>query len=72
MIFKVIPIDFEMELKECPPGLFLFKDTLGFKDEYGSDPYCTNTGEYFWGGATNATERGKLKVIPCLVAWENE
>jgi hypothetical protein len=42
-------------LDECPPGLFLFEGTLGFKSEYadvdgGLDVYCCDSGEYFWGG----------------------
>ncbi|WP_257556480.1 hypothetical protein [Sphingobium sp. CFD-2] len=55
-------------LNECPPGLFRTEDgTYGFKSEYSTttvDAYCLESGEYFWGGATNAEERGALKVEP--------
>jgi hypothetical protein len=50
-------------LAECPPGLFRYGRTLGFKSEYG-DVYCTATGEAFWGGTTNAATRNALMVLP--------
>lgn len=62
-------------LSKCPPGLFLFGQTLGFKSEYKtesqsrqgvwqSDAYVVESGEYFWGGASNPIEREALLVTP--------
>jgi hypothetical protein len=61
-------------LNECPPGLFWFDGTLGFKSEYYTtlenprryqcDAYVVESGEYFHGGAKNTMERGKLLVLP--------
>lgn len=59
------------------PGLYLFGDTLIFKSEYKteaasvkgwqSDAYVVETGEYFWGGVTNALEREGLMLTPVKV-----
>jgi len=67
-------------LSECPPGLFWFGETLGFKTEYGaaewlpdtqtftigrySDVYVVESGEAFWGGVSNRDERENLIVTP--------
>lgn len=62
-------------LAECPPGLFLFGNTLGFKSEYMSpsthvpggykvDAYVVESGEFFWGGTSNPREREVLLVQP--------
>jgi hypothetical protein len=63
-----------VELRDCPPGLFWFNGTLGFKSEYTTtlenprryqcDAYVVESGEYFWGGAKNTAERAKLMVHP--------
>ena len=63
-----------VKLEECPPGLFLFEGRcLGFKSEYKtqsksgvwqSDAYVVESGEYFWGGISDATTREKLMVLP--------
>jgi hypothetical protein len=59
-------------LDECPPGLFLFEGTLGFKSEYadvdgGLDVYCCDSGEYFWGGTSTREELYALLVMPMAV-----
>lgn len=64
----------EVTLNDCPPGLFWFGDTLGFKSEYATtlenprryqcDAYVVASGEYFHGGARNTEERGRLMVVP--------
>lgn len=64
----------ECSLNECPPGLFMFNDTLGFKSEYTTtlenprryqcDAYVVESGEYFHGGARDTQERGALMVRP--------
>ena len=67
-------------LAKCPPGLFLWNGTLGFKSEYGAmepvdlgktwtigngpDAYCADSGEYFWGGTSNHADRAKVLVMP--------
>ena len=49
MKIKVVPTDFEYKLSECPPGLFLFGDCVGFKTEYGNNEvYVVASGEVFW------------------------
>lgn len=65
----------DVPLAECPPGLFLFNGNLGFKSEYKtesmsppgfwqSDAYVVESGEYFWGGVSDAREREQLIVTP--------
>lgn len=56
-------------LDECPPGLFIFGNCLGFKSEYrtlqgASESYLVSSGEFFWGGANNPNEQGALMVTP--------
>jgi hypothetical protein len=64
-----------MTLGECPPGLFRYNGILGFKSEYKtaslsrpgfwqSDAYVVESGEYFWGGVSDPTERELLEVEP--------
>lgn len=62
-------------LADCPPGLFLFGETLCFRSEYSTtvkvppyvqpDAYVVESGEYFWGGAKTSVERSALMVHPC-------
>lgn len=64
----------DVTLNNCPPGLFWFGETLGFKSEYTStlenprryqcDAYVVESGEYFHGGARSTEERGRLMVRP--------
>jgi hypothetical protein len=59
--------------RDCPPGLFAYRDILCFKSEYSSAPeqpdaYCIETGEYFWGGTRDRRERLALEVTPLLSA----
>jgi hypothetical protein len=64
----------ECTLLECPPGHFVFKDTLCFKSEYrnagGEIEAFNEAGEYFWGGAKNITDRENLIVQPVLPEWK--
>ena len=60
---------FACPLAECPPGLFLFGNCLGFKSEYRADDgrcaaFVVESGEYFWGGATSNDAREDLMVHP--------
>lgn len=64
MKIELKPTALPMKLRLCPPGLFLFKNTVGFKDEYGGDPYCADSGEYFWGDTEMRVDRDDLEVIP--------
>lgn len=62
-----------VRLIDCPPGLFWFGKTLGFRSEYSSetlanpaqpDAYVVSSGEYFWGGAKTSEARSELMVTP--------
>jgi hypothetical protein len=64
-----------IQLRDCPTGLFWFNDTLGFKSEYKTqsksspevwqcDAYVVASGEYFWGGISDARQREQLLVKP--------
>lgn len=73
----LIPNGEPVTLDDCPEGLFLFNGYLGFMTEYATDKndgfrqrdaYCVDSGEYFWGGTSNARERAKLIVQPMLPA----
>lgn len=62
-------------LDNCPIGLFLFGETLCLMTEYATlgssgrqrDAYIVESGEYFWGGTTDAHERAQFMVTPCKV-----
>lgn len=56
-------------LQECPPGFFMFEDSLCFKSEYGDDQF-NEAGEIFWGRKEDKEERAKVVVQPCVYAWE--
>lgn len=62
------PDGFPLKLKECPPGFFLFNDSICFKSEYGDDAFC-DSGEYFWGGTSDKKDRGELIVQPLVYEW---
>lgn len=53
-----------VSLVDCPPGLFRFNSTLGFRSEYGDDAFVVESGEAFWGGESNRAKRNALLVIP--------
>ncbi len=63
-----------VRLDECPPGLFMFGDTIGFRSEYSTvtptnpsqpDAYVVESGEYFWGGVNgDSRARSALMVRP--------
>ena len=60
---------FACRLDECPPGLFLAGNCLGFKSEYRNDKgaceaFVVASGEFFWGGAKSAEDREALMVTP--------
>jgi len=55
-------------LAACPPGLFQYGATLGFRSEYGDDAFIVATGEYFWGGVNGDRDaRSALLVAPIVV-----
>ena len=67
------PTDLPCCLADCPPGLFLYKDILGFKTEYSdTEVYCADSGEIFWGGEHTDESRQKLQVLPCISAIVSE
>jgi hypothetical protein len=61
-------------LDECPVGLFRAESgELCLMTEYATqaagglaqrDAYVVSSGEYFWGGAKTAAERGRVPVTP--------
>lgn len=59
-------------LAKCPPGLFLFEGTLGFRTEYEMEvdkkfypqAFVVSSGEIFWGGVHSHEERSNLIVQP--------
>ena len=60
---------FACALDDCPPGLFLFGNCLGFKSEYRTEggkaeAFVVASGEFFWGGAKSHDERAELLVTP--------
>lgn len=60
---------FACRLDECPPGLFLAGNCLGFKAEYRNEKgaceaYIVSSGEFFWGGAKTVEDREALTVTP--------
>ena len=60
---------FACRLDECPPGLFISGNCLGFKSEYRNDngsceAFVVASGEFFWGGAKSNDERDALLVTP--------
>lgn len=60
---------FACTLNDCPPGLFIMGNCLGFKSEYRNDSgspdaYVVASGEFFWGGAKTREERDALMVTP--------
>ena len=62
------PVGSETTLDDCPAGLFMYGDTLGFKTEYrdqnGPEAYVVASGEYFWGGTDNLIMRKSKLVTP--------
>lgn len=59
--------------RECPPGLFTYRNSLCFKTAYSSAPgqpqaYCVETGGYFWGGSRDRRTRLDLVVRPLVSA----
>jgi len=66
----------ECTLAECPIGLFICRDELCLKTEYGNnegriDAYIVSSGEFFWGLApqTIASQRAQIvRPIDCETA----
>ncbi|MFA7289594.1 MAG: hypothetical protein WC055_12025 [Melioribacteraceae bacterium] len=59
-------------LEDCPIGLFMYKDTLVLKTEYGNndgwlDCYIVDSGEKFWAGCNTPEEMRNLRVYPITV-----
>lgn len=75
---KIWPKGWPCTLEECPPGFFLFRDSLCLKSEYhtttqsgesNADAYC-ESGEYFWGGVSATKDRNALIVQPVEAIWQ--
>jgi hypothetical protein len=72
----VIPVDWQCTIADCPPGLFVRGDQMGFVSEYTDESgnrevFVAESGEYFWGGAGTMEERDQLLVIPCSWEWQD-
>ena len=72
---RLVKVGEEVTLAGCPPGLFLFRDDIGFKTEYFTttmiessvpvvEAYCLESGEFFWGGTSLHSDRHALMVQP--------
>lgn len=62
----------EVSLAACPIGLFVFRDELCVKTEYGGndgriDAYIVSSGEFFWGGTVRAADQRNVMVRPAQV-----
>jgi len=66
LIDLMLEVGEEMLLGEIEPGLFLFNDTLCFRDDY-HDFYIIENGDAFWGGVSTKEERAKLAVRPLKI-----
>ena len=67
---RIVPDGWPCTLGECGPGLFTYKNNLGFKSEYGQDGvYVVVSGEIFWGGTNTKENRLALPVQPCKAEW---
>jgi len=64
---EIVPYGFPCSLRNCNPGLFFFKNNLGFKSEYEGDIYVVESGEQFWGGTTKENDRMDLIVQPAII-----
>lgn len=70
---KIIKKSLPCRLVDCPPGLFMYNGTLGFKSEYfASTPikmevFCVESGEFFWGGTSDFLIRAHLLVTPMQI-----
>lgn len=56
-------------LKDCPPGFFVYADSLCFKTEYGQDEVYCESGEVFYGGTSEKDARQELQVLPVSPIW---
>lgn len=65
------PDGWPCKLSECPPGFFLFNDSVCYKSSYG-DYYVGTGGSVFWGGTTRSDDRELLIVQPLIEEWVEE
>ncbi len=70
----LVPFGWPCKLEECPPGIFWFNNSFGFKDEYGKagNIFCIDSGEIFWGGTDKKQDRDKLIVQPIIIEEQEE
>lgn len=66
----VVPDGWPCTLAECPPGFFIFRESLCLKSEYGVNEAYVESGEYFAGGTTTKEERSLLIVQPVKSVWQ--
>jgi len=68
--FILKPEGWLCQLKECPPGFFIYNNSLCFKTEYKPEEVYCESGEIFWGGTTKDEMRQILDVQPVVAHWE--
>jgi len=74
-VLQIIPHGWPCRLLECPPGLFSYQGTTGFKSEYfasdqeNMEVFCVESGECFWGGVSTKQARADLIVNPLSLEW---
>lgn len=66
------PDGWPCKLGECPPGHFVFEDSLCFKTEYGELEVYNEAGEAFWGGQSTKLAVSNLIVQPVVAEWVDE
>lgn len=69
----LVPDGWPCSLDECPPGLFVWNDHIGFKTSYKADDDAMEvysaSGDAFWYGGRNYSERSKIIVQPVSAEW---
>lgn len=70
-IMSIEPEGWPCTLAECPPGLFEYNGSIGFKSEYlnseGNIEAFNSAGEFFWGGVSTHLERVRVVVQPVMI-----
>ena len=72
--YVIKPDGWPCTLAACPPGPFVWQDSLCFKSEYRTpegkiEAFC-DSGEFFYGGAPTEEARGALLVQPVMLIIE--
>lgn len=67
----MVPNNWSCSLEECPPGFFVYENSLCFKTEYhrsnGQVNAFNEAGEYFY-----CEDDQKVIIQPVIPVWEEE